>query len=59
MSVGADRHTFTRMGLSITGNDPAMLISYKIYGSGRPILLIPGFASLANSWGLQYRWLKK
>jgi len=47
------------MVLSITGNDPAMLISYKVYGSGRPILLIPGFASLAGSWGFQYRLLKR
>lgn len=33
--------------------------SYKIYGSGQPVVLIPGFASKINSWGFQYRWLKK
>lgn len=34
-------------------------LSFKIYGVGHPVILIPGFASKANSWGLQYRWLKK
>lgn len=33
--------------------------SFKIYGSGQPVILIPGIASTANSWGFQYRWLKK
>lgn len=38
-----------------------MTINKKIknYGSGQPVVLIPGFASKANSWGFQYRWLKK
>jgi len=31
----------------------------KEYGSGQPVVLIPGFAAKANSWGFQYRWLKK
>lgn len=31
----------------------------KIYGAGPPVLLIPGFASRANNWGMQYRALKK
>lgn len=33
--------------------------SFWTYGSGQPLVLIPGFAARANSWGLQYRWLKK
>jgi len=32
---------------------------FQIYGLGYPVVLIPGFASKADSWGLQYRWLKK
>lgn len=32
---------------------------YRIYGSGQPLLLIPGFASRANSLGFQYRQLSK
>jgi len=32
---------------------------YKIDGSGPPVVLIPGFASKINSWGFQYRWLKR
>ena len=31
----------------------------RIYGEGQAVVLIPGFASRANSWGFQYRWLKK
>jgi len=33
--------------------------SLRIYGSGFPVVLIPGFAAKANSWGFQYRWLKR
>ena len=32
---------------------------FRIYGSGQPVVLIPGFAATASSWGFQYRWLKK
>jgi len=32
---------------------------FRIYGDGSPVVLIPGFASKANSWGFQYRWLKR
>ncbi len=32
---------------------------FRTYGKGQPVVLIPGFASKADSWGLQYRWLKK
>jgi len=33
--------------------------SFRAYGSGQPVVLIPGFAAKAGSWGFQYRWLKK
>ena len=33
--------------------------SFVIHGKGAPVVLIPGFASQANSWGFQYRALKK
>jgi len=34
-------------------------VFFRIYGDGQAVVLIPGFASRANSWGFQYRWLKK
>ena len=34
-------------------------VNLSFYGDGPPVVLIPGFASMANSWAFQYRWLKK
>jgi len=34
-------------------------LTFAIHGTGALVVLIPGFAAKANSWGFQYRALKK